>query len=155
MKIAILGAGSMGSLYASFLYKHHDVLLIDSYAPQVEAVRASGVTVTELDNSIRNCPVDICMSGEAKEPCELLIVFVKNPATDAALDQNRALIGENTLILSLQNGLGNDKILKKYVAPERILLGTSKHNCTLTEPGCIKQAFRRRRHQHRFPLRSA
>mgnify|MGYP002540262006 CR=1 FL=1 len=51
MKIAVLGAGAMGCLYGAYLSKKNQVLMIDSYRPQVEAIRESGIAVVETDGS--------------------------------------------------------------------------------------------------------
>ena len=135
MKIAILGAGAMGCFTAAHLCGKNQVTLIDSYLPQVEAVREHGVTVTHLDGSETVCRIPICESGKCTEVPDLLIVFVKATATDAALAANASVIGKDTLVLSLQNGLGNDAVLEKYVPRERILLGTTLINCVTAAPG--------------------
>ncbi|HBF15249.1 MAG TPA: 2-dehydropantoate 2-reductase, partial [Clostridiales bacterium] len=67
----------------------------------------------------------------------LVILFVKDLYSRAALEANRALIGPETLLLSLQNGMGNEEIMREFAAPERILLGTTKHNCVTREAGVI------------------
>ena len=105
MKIAILGAGAMGCFTAAHLCGKNQVTLIDSYLPQVEAVREHGVTVTHLDGSETVCRIPICESGKCTEVPDLLIVFVKATATDAALAANASVIGKDTLVLSLQNGM--------------------------------------------------
>ena len=68
---------------------------------------------------------------------ELLILFVKDLYSESALETNRALIGAHTRVLSLQNGMGTEEILRKFVPGERVLLGTTKHNCVTKAPGEI------------------
>lgn len=129
MKIVIIGAGAMGCLYGAYLSKQNEVIMLDSYRPQVEAINANGITIVEKDGTQNNYPsVKACMSGEYTEPADLVIVFVKSTFTDVALEANRALFGENTIAMTLQNGAGNDRKIAKFARKENILIGTSKHN---------------------------
>lgn len=137
MEITILGAGAMGSLYAAILSKTNTVSLVDSYAPVVDAINKNGITVQEQSGEVLKAKVPATLSGEKTNAPELLIVFVKSTATEAALKENTGLIGENTVVLSLQNGLGNDETLKKFVPETRIVLGTSRHNSVVTGLGEI------------------
>lgn len=129
MKIVIIGAGAMGCLYGAYLSEKNDVIMLDSYKPQVDAINEKGITIVEKDGTERNYPrPKACMSGEYNEPADLVIVFVKSTFTDAALEANRALFGENTIAMTLQNGAGNDRKIAKFARQENIIIGTSKHN---------------------------
>ena len=68
---------------------------------------------------------------------DLIIIFVKIIYTVSVMEKNKNLIGENTLVLTLQNGAGNDRDLEKFVKKENILIGTTEHNCANLEPGHI------------------
>lgn len=103
--------------------------MLDSYAPQVEAINANGLTIVEVDGSEHHYPnVKACMSGWYNEPADLVIVLVKSTFTEAALEANRALFGENTIAMTLQNGAGNDRKIAKFTKPENVIIGTSRHN---------------------------
>ena len=51
MRIVIIGAGAMGCLYGAYLSRNNDVLLLDSYGPQVEAINQHGITILEEDGT--------------------------------------------------------------------------------------------------------
>ena len=51
MKIVVIGAGAMGCLYGAYLSAKNDVILVDAYAPQVEAINQHGITVVEPDGT--------------------------------------------------------------------------------------------------------
>lgn len=135
MNIKIIGAGAMGSLYAAMLGKKHDVTLIDNYAPVVDAINAHGLTLEESDGTKNVFKIKAEIGGTDDVPCDLAIVFVKDTATDAAVKTNLGIIGENTVVLSLQNGIGNEEVLARFVPRDRILLGTTKHNAVVTGIG--------------------
>lgn len=130
MKIAVLGAGAMGCLYGAYLSKKNQVMMIDSYRPQVEAINAGGIGVIETDGSETYYKENISAfpSGECLEKVDMVIVFVKSTNTETALEENKKLFSDETLVMTLQNGAGNDRKVARYAAAENILIGTSKHN---------------------------
>ncbi len=138
MKIAVIGAGAMGCLYGSILSSHCEVTLFDVAPAVVDAINAHGILCTEPDGRERRCKVSARLTGDCGSGgYALVILFVKDLYSRAALEANRALIGSDTLLLSLQNGMGNEEIMRDFAAPERILLGTTKHNCVTREAGVI------------------
>ena len=72
------------------------------------------------------------MSGTPVPGVELVIVFVKATVTEAALAANRTLLEGGADVLTLQNGLGNDEVIEKFVAKDHIFVGTTRHNCVVT-----------------------
>lgn len=129
MKIGIIGAGAMGCLYACLLSGKNEVVLLDIDRKTVEAINRDGIFKKEPDGTEQNFRIRAEISGEAAGAFDLLIVMVKDTATRAALSCNRGLISGDTVLLSLQNGMGNYEILQEFAAPGQILLGTTKHNC--------------------------
>ncbi|MCQ2444532.1 MAG: 2-dehydropantoate 2-reductase [Mailhella sp.] len=140
MKIAVLGAGAMGCLYGCYLSRRNDVILLDSYVPQVDAINDAGVTIAEPDGSETHYPMKAAVSGTFAEPVDLLVVFVKSTATYAAVAENKGLIGPDTLVMTLQNGAGNDRDIANFVKKENIVIGTSKHNSVSMGPGRIRHS---------------
>lgn len=128
MKIAILGAGAMGSLYACYLSSKHTVTLVDSYKPQVDKINAEGLTKIENNQSEMTFSVDAVLSGTAIGIQDLVIVFVKSINTYDAVNENKALLGSDTIVMTLQNGAGNNRDIAQFVSNERIIVGTSSHN---------------------------
>lgn len=141
MKIAVVGAGAMGCLYGCYLSKENDVTLLDVSKPQVEAINARGVILHEKDG-VNAFPLKAALSGEAAGEMDLALVFVKSTQTFAAMEQNRGLIGRNTIVMTLQNGAGNDRDILHFVSRSNIVVGTSKHNCVSLGPGEIRHTAR-------------
>lgn len=135
MKIAILGAGAMGSLYASYLVTRHDVTLIDSYKPQVDKINSKGLTKVENDQSEIVFSAKAVLSGTDIGIQDLVIVFVKSIHTYQALKENQALLGPDTIVMTLQNGAGNNRDILQFVPKKRIIVGTSSHNSVSLGPG--------------------
>ena len=141
MKIVIIGAGAMGCLYGAYLSRNNEVVMLDSYQPQVDAINGHGIHVLEEDGSeVTYDHVSAALSGEYKEPADLVIVFVKSTFSEDALRANRRLFGEHTLVMTLQNGAGNDRKIAQYVDKKNIIIGTSKHNSVNMGGGMVRHS---------------
>jgi len=139
MVIAIIGAGAMGCLYGAYLSRENEVIMLDSYEPQVNSINKNGIMLIEADGSEQVYKkVKAYKSGTCKESVDLIIVFVKSTYTEEALQENKDLFGKNTFVMTLQNGAGNDRKIKKYVDEKNIIIGTSKHNAVNLGEGKIK-----------------
>jgi len=141
MKIAIVGAGAMGSLFACFLYRAgHEAWLLDKDRERVEAIRHGGLTLedTEGTHLLRISRV----AGTAGDigPVDLVIVFVKSYDTEEALGSALCLLHDATVILTLQNGLNNLETIAAVTGRDRLLGGTTAHGATLLGHGRVRHA---------------
>ncbi len=139
MKIAVLGAGAMGCYYGALINNKHDVTLVDVNREHVDTINRRGLTIIDGD-ARKTYTIKAALAGELKEAQDLVIVFVKNTVTDLALTGSSALFGQDTIVLTLQNGAGNDADIKKRIAPERVVIGTTKHNCVFFGPGEVRHS---------------
>jgi 2-dehydropantoate 2-reductase len=140
MKIVVVGAGAMGSLYGGLLAaSEQEVWLVDIWKEHIDAVRSGGLVIEE-EGRLRTIPVqgatDIGSVGKA----DLVLVFVKTYNTETAITKSRVLQKENTVFLSLQNGLGNEEVLSRQVDAGKVLLGVTNHGATVLGPGKIRHA---------------
>ena len=138
MKIAIIGAGAMGSIYGGKLSTVNDVSLIDNNEKVVEAINTNGLKLEEPDGLNTYYPKAYTSSKEIKD-VDLLIIFVKAIYSKAAIEANLNLIGENTHILTLQNGAGHQDLLKQYVAEDKIIIGTTEDAGKVLDFGFISR----------------
>ena len=138
MRIAVLGAGAMGSLYAGYLSRCNDVVLVGNHQDAADAINAHGVRIHEQDGSVTVGRPLAVVSTEGLAPAELIVVFVKSMSTASALAGCAPLIGEGTCILTLQNGSGHEDVLSRFVPPDRVLIGTTQHNSAVLGPGEIR-----------------
>lgn len=137
LNAVILGAGAMGCLYASYLCKNPNInlTLFDHRAAKVDEINKNGLMMIENDEEVPfSVPAKISGHGR-QDPVDILLVFVKAHQTYAALKANRSLIGPKTVVVSLQNGMGNYLEIVKFVPLDRIVIGTSNHNSTLLGSG--------------------
>lgn len=127
MKIAVIGGGAMGSIYAGHLSQDNEVYIVDVNKELVDKINEEGISIVEngKENIYRpKALVDSIDIGQA----DLIIVFVKSIYSESALAANKNLIGEKTVLMTLQNGAGHENILKKFVDEKRVVIGTTEDN---------------------------
>lgn len=138
MNVLILGAGAMGCLYgAAFHRARCDVTLVDVNREHIDAINARGL---ELDTraGVEHLPIPARLPDQVEGVADLVVVFTKTFQTDKALQGIARSIGPETYLLSLQNGLGNDRRLAGRAAPERVLVGVSTLPSDLVGPGQVR-----------------
>jgi 2-dehydropantoate 2-reductase len=140
MKIAILGAGAMGSLYGGYLSKQNEVWMVDIWEAHVNAIKEKGLDIDELDGSVTHVTPHATTDPAEVGIVDLAVVFVKSIQTTAALEKNKAVIGPSTAVLTLQNGYGNAEDIMEFVPREQVIVGTTSHGCTMKGPGHIFHA---------------
>ena len=138
MKVAILGAGAMGCLFgAAFHRAGHAVTLVDVNAAHIAAIDDRGL---ELDTraGVEHLPIPALLPADMREVADLVVVFTKTFHTVGALEGIRAAIGPDTQLLSLQNGLGNDRKLAGFVPDAQVMVGASMLPSDLVGPGKVR-----------------
>ncbi|MBN3751410.1 ketopantoate reductase family protein [Paraburkholderia sp. Tr-20389] len=138
MKIAILGAGALGcAIGATLTEGGHETWLLDRSPVHVDAMRRDGLQVEDERGSRRIAVRAATHAGEVGV-VDLVVVLVKSFQTDAAMRGALALVGPETRVLSLQNGLGHEDILAGIVGAERVLAGKTYVGGVLRGPGHIQ-----------------
>ncbi len=127
MKIAVLGAGALGCAMGSCLSEAgHDVWLINRRADHVQAMNQRGLTV-RIHGTDRQIPVTAaCNALEIAKQAgtvDLIVVLVKSFHTLEAMAASTSIVGPNTVVLSLQNGLGHEDVLAQVVGREKVVAG--------------------------------
>lgn len=137
MKIAVIGAGAMGSIYGGRLSQKNDVFMIDKIENVVNTINQDGITLVENGEDHVFHP-KAGTSSEGLGEMDLIILFVKALWSKAALEENKALIGPNTYVMTLQNGSGHEDILKEFCPLYHIVIGTTEDNGAILGAGKIR-----------------
>jgi 2-dehydropantoate 2-reductase len=123
MKIAVVGCGAMGSVYAGLLAAAgHEVWAVDSWREHIDAIRANGLRV-EGASGDRTVRVNATTSAVDAGRCDLVIVATKARDVEAAARAAQAIVGPQTLVLSIQNGLGGPDVTARVLGRERVAVG--------------------------------
>ena len=135
-RIFILGAGAIGSVYGALLSEKNDVVLIGNKA-HVEAINAKGLSIV---GDMRRTFYPKATTEIDCIPEETLVVLTTKAYDSAeAVRGIRKLLKKDTIILVLQNGLGNEEIVRRIVAGRgKVLRGVTKMAAEFSKPGSIR-----------------
>jgi 2-dehydropantoate 2-reductase len=140
MKTVIMGAGAMGSLFGGLLaLSGEEVWLVDIREDHIQALVSTGLTVEEGGKKQR-IPVHATKEVASIGKADLILFLVKAYHTEKAVSDTLVLQKEETVFLTLQNGLGNEEAICKRVDPRKVILGVTNQGATLLGPGRIRHA---------------
>ncbi|MCT4632141.1 MAG: 2-dehydropantoate 2-reductase [Firmicutes bacterium] len=133
MRIALIGAGSIGTIMGAHMTKAgEDVLLVDTNKDHVDALNKNGAKIVgHLDMTV---PVKAALPEDMEGTYDLLILLTKQTVLKHVLEANRKHMHEDTIVLTLQNGIPED-ISKTFVGEDRVLGGGVEYSATYIEPG--------------------
>lgn len=135
MNIIIVGAGSIGSLFGALLSKKNTVILVGR-TPHITAIQRNGLNISGKTHFHVNL-LAVDSITDISIPVNLIILTVKSYDTETAIRQIISLIKEDTLVMSLQNGLDNIEKMRYIIDKNRIVAGITTHGAILTRPGVI------------------
>ena len=141
MKIAMIGSGAAGSVFACYLKKGGaEMTLVDRYQRHMDACRESGLRFVTPEGEELLTGFQTASSAAQLDVQDLVILMVKATQTEGLIPDLRHCVGPETVVVSLQNGLGNDELLSRYFPPENILYGFGTIGTELPEPGkCVSK----------------
>jgi len=142
VKIVIVGPGAMGSLFAAYLSKSKEELwILDKDKNNAAKLNQQGIIIEGISGNWQakvKVSADAGLIGEA----DLIIICVKSYHTRKAIIRSKSLVGENSKVLTLQNGLGNIEAISEVVGSEKVIGGVTSEGATLMETGKIRHAGR-------------
>lgn len=137
MKIAVLGAGALGCAIGSTLAEGgNEVVLITRNRAHVDAINDHGLAL-RTPQGTRVVHTRAVVNAQGLGPVDLVIVLVKSFHTREAMANAMSLVGPDTVVLSLQNGLGHEEVLAEVVGSEHVLAGKTYVGGVLLAPGQI------------------
>jgi 2-dehydropantoate 2-reductase len=136
MKLAVYGTGGVGGYFGGRLaLAGVDVHLLARGA-HLDALRTHGLKVTSVKGDFH---VDLPATEEPSDigPCDFVLFSVKSFDTDAAAPQLGPLIGDQTAVLSFQNGIDNEEKIARVVGWEHVMGGAAYIFSRIVEPGVV------------------
>jgi 2-dehydropantoate 2-reductase len=149
MKVAIIGPGALGCLLASSLTIKLDqsskksfsldLWLLDHNPERARYLTEKGL-ILEEGNQKKPCSIKATANPEEIGPADIVILCVKSPQVAAGLQQAAKLIHTDTLLLTLQNGIGHLELLKDKQNLPSIVLGVTSQGANVVAPGHVRHA---------------
>ena len=137
-KVAVLGAGAMGCLFGGLMAeKGLDVTLIDLWKEHVDAINSKGLKM-DGHGGDRYIKIKATTDPSTLKPVDAIIIMCKATALEKALTNAKNIIGDKTMLMSFQNGIGHEAIMQKIAGKEKVLGGTTTQASNVLGPGHIK-----------------
>lgn len=135
MRIYVIGAGAMGSVYGGLLKRAgNDVTLIDPRADHVGAIGREGLTIEGVrGRHLIRLPAHTSHAG--LPPADFVIIFTDANATKDAARTAAQVLKPDGFALTLQNGIGNVEALVAELGGARVIAGVSMNSAANPEPG--------------------
>lgn len=139
MKIAMMGSGGIGGYFGGRMAKAGINVTFIARGPHLEAIQKTGIKIESADlGSITIYPAHATNNPTNVGPVDYIIIGVKLWDTEDAGHAIVPMLGPNTKVLSLQNGVDGDDILAPIVGRERMISGVAFIASSISKPGTVK-----------------
>lgn len=140
MKIAVMGTGGVGGVFGARLADAGCDVSFIARGKHLAAIKENGLKIVSeevKDSLLKPCKA----SDDPKDigPVDVVLFCVKLWDTESAAKQIEPMVGESTAIISLQNGILKDEVLRKHFGKERVVGGVSYVAATISAPGMVTQ----------------
>jgi 2-dehydropantoate 2-reductase len=136
VKITVFGAGGVGGYFGGRLAAAgHEVAMV-ARGPHLAAIRERGLRIRSVKGDVTAAVPASDDPGDFG-PCDVVLFCVKSYDTEAAASRLGPLLGENTAVVSLQNGIDNEEKIAAVVAPAHVVGGAAFIFSTIAEPGTV------------------
>ena len=139
MKIAIVGTGAMGSVYAGLLGKAgNEVWAIDTRQDHVDAIATSGLTVSGASGTYVVDNLHVGRSPRDAGRCDVWVIATKAADVEEVAATIAPLLQPDSVVMAFQNGLGAGERVASHIPPEHILIGIAEgFGSSIPEPGHV------------------
>ena len=139
MNILIYGIGAMGSIYASMLSKHgNKVFVIDKWEDHINAINKNGLKVEGASGNNINKSLIASTTVPLGINFDIILISTKASGVKNAAYEVKKIIKDNTIVISIQNGIGSSDEIKNYIPKKHLLVGVADgFGASIIKPGHI------------------
>lgn len=137
MKIAMMGSGGVGGYYGARLAQSGNEVTFIARGRHAEAMRKSGLRVKSELGDAHVAPARVVENPAEAGLQDLVVVAVKLWDSESAAQALGPIVGAQTIVVSLQNGVDKDEVLAKHVGRVHVIGGVTHIGAVIAEPGVI------------------
>ena len=140
MKIAVVGTGAMGSVYAGLLGRHgvHEVWAVDTWSEHIDAIAAGGLRVSGASGEYVVDSLRVARSAAEVGPSDAWVIATKAAAVDEVAATIAPLLRDDDVVMAFQNGLGAGERVAKHVGEGRVIVGIAEgFGSSIPRPGHV------------------
>jgi 2-dehydropantoate 2-reductase len=140
MRIAVMGTGGVGGYFGARLVQGgHDVAFI-ARGRHLEALRQNGLRVESPLGGATLRDIRVTDDPAELDPVDMVLFGVKLWDTETSAELIKPLLGERTGVVSFQNGVVKDDILRRVLGQDHVVGGVAYVAATIAEPGVIRHS---------------
>lgn len=137
-RLYVVGAGAMGCLFGGLLAEGGlDVTLVDPWREHVDAINGKGLRIVGFGGD-RDIPVRAVACPAGLPVADMVFVQCKSYCTEVAIKSAIGAVGAETVVISFQNGLGNEELLASVVGEDQVLGGLTAQGASVEAPGTVR-----------------
>ena len=137
-KIVVFGTGAVGGYYGGMLVKAGFDVTFVARGKNYEVLKKNGLTLI-VDGKRENFPINVVETCRGMSPFDYIFICVKSFDTKFVAEHIKPIVGENTMVISFQNGVENEDIISGVIGEKNIIGGLAFVASALIEPGIINQ----------------
>ena len=139
MKIAIVGTGAMGSVYAALLGKAgNEVWAIDTWQDHLDAIAGQGLTVSGASGTFVVDNLHVARTPADAGQSDVWVIATKAADVEAVAGEIAPLLQPDSVVMAFQNGLGAGDRVARHIPDEHILIGIAEgFGSSIPEPGAV------------------
>lgn len=139
MKVAVVGTGAMGSLYAAFLRRGgHEVWAIDRWREHRDAIAAGGLRVSGASGEWSVDGIQVGSVPADAGPCDVWVIATKAADVDDVAELIAPLVRPGDVVMPFQNGLGSAERVARHVGEDHVVIGIAEgFGSSIPEPGAV------------------
>ena len=141
MRIAIMGSGGLGGYYGGVLARAGEDVTFIARGAHLDAIRSQGLKIKSPDGGEFTIKAEATDDPGKLDPVDLVMFCVKTYDTDAAAEQIRPIVGPDTVVTSIQNGIDSAERIGQVIAPGHIIGGVSYVSSVIEKPGVVDFRF--------------
>jgi 2-dehydropantoate 2-reductase len=138
MRIVIIGAGGVGGYFGSRLIASGEDVTFVARGAHLEAMRASGLRIDSPKGNLHIHNVRATSDVAAIGTADVVLVTVKMYDLESAAQSLAPLLGDDTVVIALQNGVEAVDVIKRHVGDEHVAGGVAYIAAVIDEPGLIR-----------------
>ena len=139
MDIAVMGAGGVGGYFGGLLARAGHSVTFIARGPHLEAIQRDGLRVESGNDGVFTVPGKATDDPASVGPQELILFAVKMYDNDDAIHAIGPMVGPDTIVLTLQNGIDNGERLVEVYGADRVMIGSAYLEGRISEPGVVTQ----------------
>lgn len=140
MRFGVVGTGGVGGYFGGLLARAGLAVSFIARGAHLEALKAHGLTVDSVEPGAFNVR-DAMFTDDPVEVghCDAILYCVKTPSNDATIPFIEPMMGPESVVISLQNGVDNGELLAQKYGEDRVMCGAAYVFSTIAAPGKIHQ----------------